>query len=254
MFDVQLFPPPPLNRTPRQIHMKNLTGKITIIAVIALIVLLIKFFGLDQYLTLAHLKDFQTRFTEYYTTNPLPVMVAFFGIYVLVTALSIPGAVIMTLAGGAFFGLVTGTIIISFASTIGATLACIISRFLLRDWVQGKFGDKLKAINDGVDREGAFYLFTMRLIPIFPFFVINLVMGLTKMPIRTYFWVSQLGMFPGTIVYVNAGRELSRIDSLAGIMSPRLLFAFVLLGILPLISKKIIGWYRAKQGDTTVKT
>ena len=233
--------------------MKNHTGKILIIAVIAFIVVLIKFFGIDQYLTLAHLKEFEARFAEYYSANPIMVTAAFFGIYVLITALSIPGGMIMTLAGGAFFGPITGTIIVSLASTIGATLACIISRFLLRDWVQEKFGDKLQAINAGIEREGAFYLFILRLIPFSPFFAINLVMGLTNMPIRTYFWVSLLGMLPGTIIYVNAGRELSRIDSLAGIMSPRLLFAFVLLGIFPLISKKIIVWYRAKHKDTSVR-
>jgi len=207
-------------------------------------VILVKTFGWDKYLTLAQLKTFQVQFADFYAANPLPVMLVFLATYVLVTALSIPGAVIMTLAGGAIFGLVKGTIIISFASTIGATLACIGARFLLRDWVQRKFAARLKVINDGIAREGAFYLFTLRLIPLFPFFVINLVMGLSKMPLRTYFWVSQIGMLPGTIVYVNAGRELSRIDSLKGIMSPRLLLAFVLLGLLPLISKIIIGWYQ----------
>ncbi|MCK5681873.1 TVP38/TMEM64 family protein, partial [bacterium] len=148
----------------------------------------------------------------------------------------------------AIFGLVTGVLLISFASTLGATLACIMARFLLREWVQGKFAERLQVINDGIAREGAFYLFTLRLIPLCPFFVINLVMGLSKMPIRTYFWVSQVGMLPGTIVYVNAGRELSRIDSLSDIMSPRLILAFALLGILPLLSKKIIGWYQSLIG------
>ena len=223
---------------------KSLIAKIGLIAGIILIVILVKTFGWDKYLTLAQLKNFQVQFADFYAANPLPVMLVFLATYVLVTALSIPGAVIMTLAGGAIFGLVKGTVIISFASTIGATLACIGARFLLRDWVQGKFAARLKVINDGIAREGAFYLFTLRLIPLFPFFVINLVMGLSKMPLRTYFWVSQIGMLPGTIVYVNAGRELSRIDSLKGIMSPRLLLAFVLLGLLPLISKKIIGWYQ----------
>ncbi len=224
---------------------KSLTGKIGLIAGIIVIVILVKAFGLDKYLTLAQLKVFQAQFADFYTANPVRVIALFFVTYVVVTALSIPGAVIMTLAGGAIFGLVTGTIIISIASTLGATLACAGARFLLRDWVQGKFASRLQVINDGIAREGSFYLFTLRLIPLFPFFVINLVMGLSKMPLRTYFWVSQIGMLPGTIVYVNAGRELSRIDSLKGIMSPRLLFAFVLLGLLPLISKKVIGWHQS---------
>jgi uncharacterized membrane protein YdjX (TVP38/TMEM64 family) len=167
-------------------------------------------------------------------------------IYILVTSLSLPGAVVMTLAGGALFGLVRGTVIVSFASTIGATLACLVSRFILRDWVQGKFGDKMKTVNDGIEREGPFYLFTLRLIPIFPFWMINLVLGLTKMPLRTFYWVSQAGMLPGTIVYVNAGKELAKIDSLSGILSPGLIISFVLLGLLPLVTKKAIAWYNPK--------
>jgi uncharacterized membrane protein YdjX (TVP38/TMEM64 family) len=156
-------------------------------------------------------------------------------IYILVTSLSLPGATVMTLAGGALFGLWVGTVVVSFASTIGATLASFVSRFLLRDWVQATFGDRLKTINEGVEKEGKFYLFTLRLIPAFPFFVINLVMGLTKMPLRTYYWVSQLGMLPATIVYVNAGKELARIQSLSVLLSPRLIFSFVLLGLFPFI-------------------
>jgi uncharacterized membrane protein YdjX (TVP38/TMEM64 family) len=168
-------------------------------------------------------------------------------IYILVTALSLPGAAVMTLAGGALFGLLTGSLVVSFASTIGATLACFASRFLLRDWVQARFGEKLKAVNEGIEKEGAFYLFTLRLIPIFPFFVINLVMGLTKMPLMKYYWVSQIGMLPATVVYVNAGRELSKIESLSGILSPRLLISFALLGLFPLVAKRLIVAYRSRR-------
>ena len=132
------------------------------------------------------------------------VIAAYMGMYIAVTALSLPGAVVLTLAGGALFGLVVGTLVVSFASTIGATLACLVSRFLLREWVQNRFGDKLATINNGVEKEGAFYLFSLRLVPIFPFFVINLLMGLTRMRMFTFYWVSQLGMFAGTIVFVNA--------------------------------------------------
>src|SRR6185436_11830167 len=148
---------------------------------------------------------------------------------------------------GAIFGLLWGVVIVSFASSIGATLAFLASRFLLRDWVQGKFGDKLKAINEGVEKEGAFYLFALRLVPAFPFFVINLVMGLTPMRTRTFYWVSQLGMLAGTLVYVNAGTQLARITSVKGILSPGLLLSFVLLGIFPLLAKAVVGWFRARK-------
>jgi uncharacterized membrane protein YdjX (TVP38/TMEM64 family) len=151
----------------------------------------------------------------------------------------------MTLAGGALFGLWKGTVIISFASSIGATLACLMARFVLRDWVKAGFGEKLKTIDEGFEREGTFYLFTLRLIPVFPFFLINLALGLTRMPLKTFYWVSQLGMLPGTIVYVNAGTELAKIESLSGILSPRLLISFALLGIFPLTAKKAVQFYRA---------
>ena len=155
----------------------------------------------------------------------------------------------LTIAGGAFFGLLTGTLIVSFASAIGATVACFVSRFLLRDWVQGKFGDKIVKINEGIEREGAFYLFTLRLIPVFPFWMINLVMGLTKIPLRRFYWVSQLGMLPGTIVFVNAGRELAKIDSLRGILSPGLLISFALIGLFPIAVKKLVALYRGRRGS-----
>jgi uncharacterized membrane protein YdjX (TVP38/TMEM64 family) len=153
----------------------------------------------------------------------------------------------MTLAGGALFGLWIGTIVVSFASAAGATLACLISRFVLRDWVQHKVGDKLNTVNEGIEKEGSFYLFTLRLIPVFPFWLINLIMGLTKMPLRTFYWVSQVGMLPGTIVYVNAGRELAKINSLSGILSPGLILSFVLLGLFPIAAKKLVSFYKSKK-------
>jgi len=207
------------------------------------------FFALDlqQYLTLSYLKESQVRFADLYNANPWQVIGVYMFIYVLVTALSLPGAVILTLAGGALFGLTTGLIVVSFSSSIGATLACFVSRFVLRDWVQKKFGDKLATINEGVAKEGAFYLFTLRLIPVFPFFVINLVMGLTKMSLFTFYWVSQLGMLAGTAVFVNAGKELAKIDSLSGILSPGLIGSFVILGLFPLVVKKLIGFIQKKK-------
>ncbi len=150
------------------------------------------------------------------------------------------------------FGLWTGLLVVSFASSIGATLACLVARFVLRDWVQNKFGDKLSAINKGIEAEGPFYLFTLRLVPIFPFFVINLLMGLTRMPLRTFYWVSQLGMLAGTAVYVNAGKELAKIDSLSGILSPSLLISFAILGIFPIAVKKLLAWYRSRSGKAAL--
>ena len=204
-------------------------------------------FDLGQYLTLEYLKSQRQSFLDYYAANTALTLAIYFGVYVAVTALSLPGATVMTLAGGAVFGLTTGLFVISFASTIGATLAFVISRFVLRDFVQTKFKDKLKAINDGVEREGDFYLFTLRLIPLFPFFVINLVMGLTPMKAWRFYLVSQIGMLPGTIVFVNAGSQLGSLESLAGILSPGLILSFALLGVFPLIAKKMVSTIKARK-------
>lgn len=232
-------------------HKKTLR-KLSIIVFIIAIVMLFRLFHLGDYLTLSYIKGSQERFTTLYEDHRIAVIGGYMLIYIAVTALSLPGAVVMTLAGGALFGLWTGTLIVSFASTIGATLACFVSRFILRDWVQGKFGDKLSSINEGIAKEGAFYLFTLRLIPVFPFFMINLVMGLTKMPLRTFYWVSQLGMLAGTMVYVNAGKELGKIESLHGILSPGLIISFVLLGIFPVVAKKLISLYKGKKEKNVI--
>ena len=229
---------------------KKTIRKLIIIAVIVVVVALFRMFHLGDYLTLSYIKESQQRLAGLYSEHRLPVIGLYMVMYVMVTALSLPGAVVMTLAGGALFGLWVGTLVVSFASTIGATLACFVSRFILRDWVQGKFGDKLSMINEGIAKEGAFYLFTLRLIPIFPFFVINLVMGLTQMPLCTFYWVSQIGMLAGTIVYVNAGKELGKIDSLSGILSPGLIISFILLGIFPIAVKKLLALYKAKKQNS----
>jgi len=225
-----------------QLFQKILIGTVLLSAIVAF-----KVFDLGQYLTLSYIKASQAKFAVLYAENRLMVILGYAVIYVLATSLSLPGAAVLTLAGGALLGLWTGTLTVSFASTIGATLACIVSRFILRDWVQAKFGDKLKTVNDGIEKEGAFYLFTLRLIPIFPFWLINLVMGLTKMPLRRFFWVSQVGMLPGTIVYVNAGKELSKIESLSGILSPGLIISFAVLGTFPIAAKKILSLYQRKK-------
>jgi uncharacterized membrane protein YdjX (TVP38/TMEM64 family) len=227
----------------------SILKKMAIVAVAAVVVILFLVFDLDRFLSLSYIKDSQAHLQNLYAENPFGILLAYIAIYISVTALSLPGAVVLTLAGGALFGLVAGTVAVSVASTAGATLACFVSRFILQKWVQEKFADKLMAINRGVEREGAFYLFSVRLIPVFPFFVINLVMGLTKMPLRTFFWVSQLGMLPGTIVFVNAGKELGQIESAAGILSPSLLVSFVILGLFPITAKKIMQKVRGKVVD-----
>jgi pyruvate/2-oxoglutarate dehydrogenase complex dihydrolipoamide dehydrogenase (E3) component/uncharacterized membrane protein YdjX (TVP38/TMEM64 family) len=207
------------------------------------------FFALDlgQYLSLDSLKARQGAIEALTRAHPLQATLAYFLVYVAVTALSLPGAAVMTLAGGALFGLLWGTVVVSFASTIGATLAFLVSRFLLRDWVQQRFGERLKAVNAGVEKDGAFYLLTLRLVPVFPFFLINLAMGLTPIRAATFYWVSQLGMLAGTLVYVNAGTQLARVDSLAGVLSPALLGSFALLGLFPLLAKRLLEAIRARR-------
>lgn len=222
--------------------MKSETLKrMVVIAAGVVAVSLFFYLDLGQYLTLEYVKDSQARFQQLYADNTLLVVAVYMAIYIVVTALSLPGAVIMTLAGGALFGLVAGTVIVSFASTIGATIACFVARFILRDWVQSRFGDRLGSINKGIAAEGGFYLFSLRLVPVFPFFVINLVMGMTRLPLWKFYWISQVGMLPGTIVYVNAGKELGKIESLGGILSPGLLVSFIILGLFPITVKKLMA-------------
>jgi len=219
------------------------------LVLIAVAALLGLYFALDlgRFFSLETLKTQQAAIEAYRVANPWLAAAIFFAVYVAVTALSLPGAAIMTLAGGAVFGLLWGTVLVSFASSLGATLAFLASRFILRDWVTARFGQRLAAIDAGIAREGGFYLFTLRLVPVFPFFVINLLMGLTPMRAWTFYWVSQLGMFAGTIVYVNAGTQLAGIDSLRGILSPALIGSFALLGIFPLITKKIVDSIKAQK-------
>ena len=215
--------------------------RIALLVLLAAAIAAYFWFDLGQYLSLDAFKAQQAQIVAAKDANPLLYIGGFFVIYVIVTALSLPGAAIMSLVAGALFGVVTGTIIVSFASSIGATLAFLSARFLLRDWVQSKFGERLKAIDDGIARDGAMYLFTIRLIPLFPFFVVNLLMGLTRIKTRTYYWVSQIGMLPATVVFVNAGTQISKIDSTAGLLSPTLIGSFVLLGIFPWIARGLVA-------------
>ena len=223
-----------------------MTKNRNILAVFLITAIFLFFFlDLDQYLTLEYFKSRQAAIDEYRLLHPVATAAAFFAAYVAVTGLSLPGAAIMTLAAGAIFGLAQGTVLVSFASTLGATLAFLVSRLLLRDVIQRRFGDRLRAANRGIEMDGAFYLFTLRLVPAFPFFVINLVMGLTPIRSWTFYWVSQVGMLAGTLVYVNAGTQLARIDSLAGILSPGLIVSFTLLGLFPLLARKVVEFFRA---------
>jgi uncharacterized membrane protein YdjX (TVP38/TMEM64 family) len=224
-------------------------SKLLLLVLVALLV--VSFFALDleQYLNLSYLKSQQVALDEFYQQNSVELLLAYFATYVMVAGLSLPGAVIMTLAGGAVFGFWTGLVVISFASSIGATLAFLVARFLLRDTIQAKFSDKLETINKGIEADGAMYLFSLRLIPLFPFFVVNLVMGLMPISTWSFYWVSQLGMLAGTAVFVNAGTQLAQLESLSGILSPEIMMTFVLLGIFPWLAKLVMAFLKkAKEG------
>lgn len=221
--------------------------KLAVVIVLLVVVALFFAFDLNQYLSFEYLKQKQAQFDAWFQQSPWLVAFGFFFLYVVITALSLPGAAIMTLAAGALFGLWLGLLIVSFASSIGATLAFLVSRLLLRDTVQAKYGNRLKTINEGVAKEGALYLFTLRLVPAFPFFLINILMGLTPIKVRTFYWVSQIGMLAGTLVYVNAGTQLAQLEGLGGILSPGLIGAFVLLGVFPLLAKRLMTFIKSRK-------
>jgi len=221
--------------------------KLAALGLLALLVAAYFGFGLDHSLTLAGLKASRDHLAGLYAASPGPFLAGYFVLYVLVAAASLPGATVLTLAGAALFGFWTTLVLVSFASTIGATAACALCRTLLREAAQRRLGPRLAAIDAGMRREGAFYLFSLRLIPIFPFFVVNAAMGLTDLPLATFAVVSQIGMLPATAVYINAGLELGRLDSLAGIVSPGLLLAFALLGLLPLAARRAIALWRTRR-------
>ena len=227
---------------------RGLAKRVVALALIASLFVAFWALGSQRYLTLSYIKGSSESLRAAYGQHRALFTACYFLLYVVVASLSLPGAAVLTIAGGALFGLLLGTVVVSFASAAGATLACLFSRYVIGGWVQGKFGERAERINEGIAREGPFYLFFLRLIPLFPFWLINLAMGLTRMPLRTFYWVSQLGMLPGTIVYVNAGRELARIGSLKGILSPSLLASFALIGIFPLVAKRLMNFYRARRG------
>ena len=220
-----------------------------VLVLVAIVVAVTAFiaFDLQRFITLDAIKSRQAVVTAYRDAHPLLAAAAYAALYVAMTALSLPGAAVLTVAGGAVFGLLWGTLLVSFASSLGATLAFLAARFLFRDAVAARFGDRLRTVDAGIAKEGAFYLFTLRLVPVVPFFLVNLALGLTALPARTFYWVSQIGMLPATLVFVNAGTELGQITSLRGVLSPTLVVSFVLLGVFPLLAKKIVGGIRARR-------
>ncbi len=220
-----------------------------IVLVLAVAATIAVFFGLGwhQHLSFEAVAASREWLTTLYAEQPVTITLAYFTVYVAIAALSIPGAAVMTLLGGAIFGLTVGTVVVSFASTLGATLAFLFARYLLRDFVQHKFAAYLAPVNRGMEKEGGFYLFAMRLVPALPFFAVNLVAALTPLRLWTYVWVSQLGMLPATIVYVNAGRELGSLQNLSGIVSPAFVISFVALGVLPLLSSRVLAAFRARR-------
>jgi uncharacterized membrane protein YdjX (TVP38/TMEM64 family) len=210
------------------------------------------YFALDlgQYLTLENLKESRQAILGWYDKSPILVIAAYMLVYIAVTSLSLPGAAVMSLAGGAIFGLWVGIVVVSFASAIGATSACAVSRFVLGNWVAKKLGPRMDTFNKGVERDGAFYLFTLRVLPAFPFWLINLGMGLTRMPLKTFYWVSQLGMLTGTFIFVNAGVQLARVEKVGDIFSLGLIASLAILAVFPLVAKKAINFYLRKKGRT----
>ena len=225
---------------------KSTIIKIAIVAVLA-VLFIAAYPYVKEYLSLDYIKKQQAEFKSYYADNQVLVLVGYFFLYVLITALSLPGAAILTLLAGALFGFITGVVLASFASSIGAILAFLVARFLVGNTIQKKYGNKLVKFNEGVEREGAFYLFTMRLIPVFPFFLVNVLMALTTIPVLTFYWVSQLGMLAGTMVYVYAGTEIAKIEAIGDVLSLNLIAAFVAIGVFPIVAKKIVTLIRGSK-------
>jgi uncharacterized membrane protein YdjX (TVP38/TMEM64 family) len=222
-----------------------------------IVVALLALVGVAWWLDAARFLEFDFLRTSYaelqaaVRATPLAASAAFFALYAGLAALNVPGtALVLTLAGGALFGLAWGTVLVSFASTAGATVGCLLSRFLLREFVERRFPYAVDRINEGIRRDGAYYLFGLRLVPIFPFFVINAVMGLTRLPLRTFYWVSQLGMLPGTVIFVNAGTQIARVRDPGDILSPEVAASLALLGLFPLAARKalpaIMAWHRGR--------
>lgn len=228
--------------------------KILLLALLAAAIAAFFVFDLNQYLSLERLQAGREALGDWVAANPVLSRVGFFVGYVVVAAASLPGAAIMTLAAGAVFGLAWGFGLVSFASALGATLAMLLSRKLVGEWVQSKYAGQLAKMNDGLERDGGFYLFSLRMVPLFPFFVINLVMGLTQMRVWPFYWISQIGMIPGTLVFVFAGTQLAEVASPGDILSPGLIAAFTLLGVFPLLAKKGLELVKARRKGPAEET
>jgi uncharacterized membrane protein YdjX (TVP38/TMEM64 family) len=237
------------NATTKGSKPNRLGVRVALLALVAALVAGYFLFDLGRYLDLAFLKQVHGSAVALVNERPALSSVGFFLAYVLVTALSLPGAAVMTLAGGAVFGLAWGMVLVSFASSAGATLAMLISRRLLGDIVQQKFARQLESVNSGLSRDGGFYLFSIRMVPLFPFFVVNLVMGLTPIRTWTFYWVSQVGMLAGTFVYVFAGTQLASVEGVGDVLSPGLIVALSLLGLFPLLARKAVGWMRRARDE-----
>lgn len=220
--------------------------KLALLVVLAIAIGSLIWFGLHDYLTLETIQNQRLVILDFYHQNQLLTVIAFFAFYVVYTGLSLPGAAPLTLLAGALMGFGLGVFVVSFASTLGATSACLLSRYLFRDVVQRRLSTTLDKVNNGIQEDGTFYLFALRLVPVFPFFAVNLVMGLTRMRIWTFWWVSQLGMLAGTAVFVNAGRELGKINQLSDVLSPTLIVSFTILGLLPVVAKKVVEIVRER--------
>lgn len=222
--------------------------KLLFVALLAIVTLLLLFMPPGA-ISLATLQLWQAKLLLWHSLHPLLAALVFFGCYVLVATLSLPGATLLTLLGGALFGLVQGTLLVAFGATCGATYAMLLSRYLLRDWVQKRFARMMTTVNKGMEKDGTGYLFALRLTPVFPFFLVNLLMGLTPVSVGRYFAVSFVGMLPAIVVYLNAGKELSRLRSLADILSPGMIVTFALIGFLPLLSRWIIRFTLSRRVD-----
>ncbi len=222
-----------------------MSKKLILVAIILGAILAFFYFDLQSVFNLQYLQEQKAQWLDLYQQHPFLFMAGFFALYVLFTSLALPAASILTVAAGAIFGFVTGLILVSFASTTGAVIAFLITRYLVGDTVKNKFSKQLVKINQGMEEDGALYAFSMRLVPLFPFFLVNSLLALTSIKVRTYYWTSQLGMLAGTAVYVNAGTQLSTINSLGDIVSPNILISFVLLGIFPFIAKYLLKFIRS---------
>ncbi len=229
--------------------MSDTVKKLTIVAFVIVAIAAFFMSGLHEFFTLENLRDQRENWQQKFQENPILFGGAFFLVYVIFTSLNIPAAALLTVAAGALFGFWIGLIIVSFASTLGATISFLATRYLLRDGIEKKFSKQLEKINQGVEKDGALYVFGLRLVPIFPFFLVNMLLALTKIKTSTFYYASQIGMFFGTAIFVNAGKQLGEISSLSDILSPMMIASFVLLGVFPIVAKYILNFLQSRKAS-----